>query len=123
MLDCLPHLVLQNFPRADEFNVKKHKVEIQQLKDGNDDCYLEFPPILLEGLGWKEGDDLKFLPQCDGSFIVKKVNLETVEMDFDEDELLKYMQLAHEQGLSLNEFIEKALEQAMGKSDFEKECG
>jgi len=54
---------------------------------------------------------------------LEKVNLETVEMDFDEDELLKYMQLAHEQGLSLNEFIEKALEQAMGKSDFEKECG
>lgn len=33
---------------------KTWTLEVQQDADG--ECYLEFPPDLLESVGWKEGD-------------------------------------------------------------------
>ena len=64
-----------------------HILEVKELEDSSGDSYMEIPPVLLKKLGWEEGDDLKFLPQHNGSIIIKKVNLETIELDFDEDEL------------------------------------
>ena len=97
--------------------------EIKEMQDGSGDSYLEFPPFLFEKMNWKEGDDLKFLPRENGSFIIKKVNYESVELDFDDEELFKYMQLAHEKDQSFNDLVEEALKELINKSDFESECG
>jgi len=102
---------------------ESHTIEVLEVEDGSGDTYIEIPPVLLKKLNWKEGDDLKFLPQPNGSILVKKVNLETVELDFDDDELFKYMQRAHELGISFNQFCEQALEDIVKKRDFENECG
>ena len=91
----------------------KYSIEIKELEDSTGEVYVEIPPVLLEKLEWKEGDDLKFLPQENGSIIVKKVSMETVVLDLDDEELFKYMQAAHEKGMSLNEFIEDTIEGAI----------
>mgnify|MGYP003644464126 CR=1 FL=1 len=100
-----------------------HTIEIRELEDGSGDAYIEIPPALLQKLDWREGDDLKFLPQPSGSILVKKVTLETIELHFDDDELFKYMQRAHELGISFNQFCENALEDVIKKENFEDECG
>jgi len=100
-----------------------HLLEVKELEDDSGDSYMEIPPVLLKKLDWNEGDDLKFLPQPNGSIIIKKVNLETVELDFDEGELFKYMQMAHDQGISFNDLCGNALNEAIIKAQFENECG
>ena len=35
---------------------------------------LTFPDDLLEQLGWKEGDEIKFIDRKDGSFYLEKIN-------------------------------------------------
>lgn len=35
---------------------------------------LTFPDDLLDQLGWKEGDEIKFIDRNDGSFYLEKVN-------------------------------------------------
>lgn len=35
---------------------------------------LTFPDGLLDQLGWKEGDEIKFIDQEDGSFLMEKVD-------------------------------------------------
>jgi bifunctional DNA-binding transcriptional regulator/antitoxin component of YhaV-PrlF toxin-antitoxin module len=35
---------------------------------------LTFPDDLLDQLGWKEGDEINFIDQKDGSFALEKVN-------------------------------------------------
>jgi bifunctional DNA-binding transcriptional regulator/antitoxin component of YhaV-PrlF toxin-antitoxin module len=62
-------------------------------------------------LGWKEGDDVKFTDNGKGCITIKKVKYETIELDFDDDELYKYMQLAHEKGMSFNEWVQHSLEE------------
>ncbi len=76
------------------------------------ELYFRLPDDLLDRLGWKEGDDLKFIPQ-DDAFIIKKVKYETIELDFDDAELFKYMQFAHERNISFNELVEEALVNAI----------
>ena len=97
----------------------KYTVEVRQV----DEYFVEIPPKLLEKVAWKEGDDIKFNIREDGSIHLKKVQTEHVELDFDEEDLLKIMVAAHERGLSLNDFCVKALEEAVMKEDFESECG
>ena len=41
------------------------------------DLILPIPPILLDKLGWKEGDELDFDIREDGSIMVKKVQLKS----------------------------------------------
>ena len=88
--------------------MKVSELEVKQSVDG--ELYFRLPDDLLKILGWEEGDDLKFIPQ-DEAFIIKKVKYETIELDFDDEELLKYMKLAHEKGMSFNEWIEHTLTQ------------
>ena len=73
------------------------------------DLFFELPPELMESLGWKTGDDLKWDETKEGGFILKKVKYETIELDFDDEELFKYMQMAHERNQSFNEFVAEAL--------------
>lgn len=94
--------------------MKITELEVKQSFDG--ELYFRLPDDLLKRLGWEEGDDLKFIPQ-DDAFIIKKVKYETIELDFDEEELLKYMTCAHEQNLSFNEFVEQALKERTKEED------
>ena len=90
--------------------MKVTELEVKESFDG--ELYFRLPDDLLDRLGWKEGDDLKFIPQ-DDAFIIKKVKYETIELDFDDDELFKYMQFAHERNISFNELVEEALVNAI----------
>ena len=87
---------------------KTYTVDVQQDKE-TEDVFVELPPELMKGLGWKTGDDLKWDETKDGGFRLKKVKYETVELDFDDEELFKYMQLAHEKNMSFNQLVEEAL--------------
>jgi len=78
--------------------------------DQSDDLWMDIPTELMEEMGWEVGDDLKFIDHKDGSFRLKRVKYESVELDFDDEELFKYMQLAHERNQSFNEFCQSALE-------------
>jgi antitoxin component of MazEF toxin-antitoxin module len=90
-----------------------YSVNVKELEDERGGLYFEIPPIVLKKLGWKAGDDVKFLPQENGSIRIKKVQTETIELNFDDDELFKYMQMAHENNMSFNEFVESALEEVI----------
>ena len=88
--------------------------ELQVKENENGELYFRLPDDLLKRLGWEEGDDLKFLPQ-DDAFIIKKVKYETIELDFDDEELSKYMTCAHEQNITFNEFCELAIRERMNQ--------
>lgn len=45
--------------------------------------------------------------------------MESIDVDFSDEELLQYMKLAHEQDITFNKFVENALRAAIEK--FEKE--
>jgi bifunctional DNA-binding transcriptional regulator/antitoxin component of YhaV-PrlF toxin-antitoxin module len=45
-------------------------LDVQQ--DENGDAFIEFPPDVLEGTGWKEGDDIEWIDNGDGSWTLKK---------------------------------------------------
>ena len=84
------------------------ELEVKESFDG--ELYFRLPDILMNRLGWEEGDDLKFIEK-DNAFVIKKVKYETIELDFDDDELFKYMKLAHENNMSFNEWIEHSLKE------------
>lgn len=82
------------------------ELKVKQSVDG--DLYFRLPDDLLKRLGWEEGDELKFVPQDEG-FIIKKVKYKTIALEFDEEELLKYMLCANEMNITFNEFCERAI--------------
>lgn len=51
----------------------KWTVTVQEDPD-SDDLILPFPPDLLENMGWKEGDTLKWTEHEDGSWSIKKID-------------------------------------------------
>ena len=80
------------------------KIEVKESSDG--ELYFNLPDDLLNRLG--EGDEIKFVER-DGGFVIKKAKYESIELDIDDEELFKYMKHAHENLLSLNEWVEKCL--------------
>ncbi len=94
--------------------MKVSELEVKESFDG--ELYFRLPDDLLKRLGWEVGDDLKFIPQ-DDAFIITKVKYANIDLDFDEEELLKYMMCAHEQNLSFNEFVEQALKERIKEED------
>jgi predicted aspartyl protease len=84
--------------------------ELEIKENSNGELYFNIPDDVLDRLAWEEGDEIKFTEK-DGGFVLTKVKYETIELDFDEEELLKYMMFAHEQNLSFNEFVEQALKE------------
>lgn len=94
--------------------MKVSELEIKQSFDG--ELYFRLPDDLLKRLGWEEGDELKFVPQ-DEAFIIKKVKYENVELEFDKEELLKYMTFAHEKNITFNELCEEAVKAKMNEAD------
>lgn len=49
-----------------------------------------------------------------------KVKCETIELDFDDEELLKYMMLAHEENITFNELCERALKAKIDELESEE---
>jgi bifunctional DNA-binding transcriptional regulator/antitoxin component of YhaV-PrlF toxin-antitoxin module len=49
------------------------RYEVITQQDDNGDLIIPLPPNLLEELGWKEGDDIKFDFDDKGRFILTKV--------------------------------------------------
>ena len=94
--------------------MKTTQLEVKENIDG--ELYFDLPDELLNRLGWAEGDDIKFVEQ-DGGFLIKKVKYETIQLNFDKDDLFKYMQHAHEQGLSFNEWIENVISEYIKDED------
>lgn len=82
------------------------EVILKETTDG--DLFFTIPDEVLERLGWQEGDDLKF-EERNGAVLIKKIKYESVELEFDDEELLKYMTCAHEQNITFNEFCERAI--------------
>ena len=94
--------------------MKITELEVKENVDG--ELYFRLPDDLLDRLGWEVGDDLKFVPQ-DDAFIIKKVKYETIELDFDDEELLKYMQFAHEKNITFNELCEQAVKEKIKENE------
>ena len=90
------------------------KIEVKESSDG--ELYFNLPDDLLGRLGWAEGDEIKFAER-DGGFVIKKAKYESIELDIDDEELFKYMKHAHENLLSLNEWVEKCLSEFIEVED------
>ena len=89
-----------------------NELQLKETTDG--ELFFNIPDDVLERLGWAEGDDIKFIEK-DNGFILKKVKYENVELEFDDEELLKYMLFAHEKGLSFNELCEQAVKEKLNE--------
>lgn len=87
-----------------------YTIDIKHVEEG-DDLYMQIPDELMEDMGWEIGDDLKFIDHKDGSFRLRKVKYETIELEFDDEDLFKYMHAAHKKDITLNEFIAEAVEE------------
>lgn len=94
--------------------MKVTELEVKESFDG--ELYFRLPDDLLKRLGWEVGDDLKFIPK-DEAFIIKKVKYKTIELDLDEEELLKYMLLAHEKNITFNELCEEAIREKIKEDE------
>ena len=86
------------------------KITELQVKENSDgELYFDLPDELMNHLGWEVGDDVKFIEK-DNGYLIKKVRYETIELDFDKEELLELMNLAHEKNITFNELIAESLE-------------
>jgi bifunctional DNA-binding transcriptional regulator/antitoxin component of YhaV-PrlF toxin-antitoxin module len=92
------------------------EIILKETTDG--DLFFTIPDDVLERLGWKEGDDLKF-EERKGSVLIRKVKYESVELEFDDEELLKYMKFAHESGITFNQLCEDAIKTRLDEIDSE----
>ena len=93
-----------------------NELKLQETEDG--ELFFNIPDDVLNRLGWEEGDDIKFIEK-DGGFLVKKIRYENIQLEFDEEELLKYMQCAHEENITFNEFCERAIKAKLNDLDSE----
>lgn len=96
---------------------KTYEVEVQTDLETNE-SFFEIPPKLLKNLGWKAGDDLKW-EETDDGVRVRKVNYETVELDFDDEEYYRFLRFAHENNMSFNELVEESLKEAIKNNEEE----
>ena len=90
------------------------QVLLKETADG--DLFFTIPDEMLKRLGWEEGDDLKF-EERNGSILIRKVNYENVQLEFNDKELLKYMSYAHQQNMTFNELCEQAIKAKLDELD------
>jgi bifunctional DNA-binding transcriptional regulator/antitoxin component of YhaV-PrlF toxin-antitoxin module len=95
-----------------------NELKLKETEDG--ELFFNIPDDVLERLGWEEGDEIKFVEQ-DGGFLLKKVKYESVELDFDKEDLLNYMTYAHFKNITFNELCEQAIKEKL--DELEKEEG
>ena len=93
-----------------------NELKLQETEDG--ELFFNIPDDVLNRLGWEEGDDIKFIEQ-DGGFLLKKIRYENIQLEFDDEELLKYMQCAHEENITFNEFCDRAIKAKINDLDSE----
>ena len=79
------------------------------VKEDKGELYIEIPEDMLDRLGWKHADELEWVDNKDGTFLLRKPVKVEMEIELSEDELFKYMQQAHREGLSFNSWVEKVL--------------
>lgn len=87
-----------------------NELKLQETDDG--ELFFSIPDDILDRLGWEEGDEIKFVEQ-DGGFLLTKVKYESIELDFDEKDLLKYMMFAHERNITFNELCQNAIKEKL----------
>ena len=90
--------------------MKQHTL---QVKETPGELYFELPDDILNNLGWEAGDELSFEDKGNGTFMITKVKMVDIELEFSDEELFKYMKHAHEQGCSLNEWVNRILKLAL----------
>lgn len=86
--------------------------ELKLQETDNGELFFSIPDDILDRLGWEEGDEIKFVEQ-DGGFLLTKVKYESIELDFDEKDLLKYMMFAHERNITFNELCQNAIKEKL----------
>jgi bifunctional DNA-binding transcriptional regulator/antitoxin component of YhaV-PrlF toxin-antitoxin module len=91
-----------------------NELKLQETQDG--DLFFAIPDDVLDRLDWTEGDDIKCIEK-DNGFILKKVKYENVELEFDDEELLKYMLFAHEKDMTFNELCQNAVREKLNEID------
>jgi len=90
--------------------------ELKVEENSTGELYFTIPPDLLARLGWEPGDEVKFVESSTtNGFLIQRKKYETVELDFSDEELYKFMLAAHERGQSFNEFVESAITFAIDK--------
>ena len=95
--------------------------ELQLKETSHGELFFTIPDDVLERLDWTEGDEIKFIEQECGAFLLTKVKYESIELDFDEKDLLKYMMFAHERNITFNELCQNAIKEKL--DELEKEEG
>ena len=91
-----------------------NELKLQETDDG--ELFFSIPDDILDRLGWEEGDEIKFVEQ-DGGFLLKKVKYESVSLDIDDEDLLKYMMCAHERNITFNELCQNAIKEKLNELD------
>ena len=91
-----------------------NELKLKETDDGN--LFFNIPDDILDRLGWEEGDEIKFVEQ-DGGFLLKKVKYESVSLDIDDEDLLKYMMFAHERDITFNELCQNAIKEKLDELD------
>lgn len=89
-----------------------NELKLKETDDG--DLFFDIPNDVLDRLGWEEGDEIKFVDK-DSGFLLTKVKYESIELDFDEKDLLKYMMLAHERNITFNELCQNAIKEKLNE--------
>lgn len=108
-------------------NQRVYAVEVSDYK--NNRAYrMKDPAIELDKQAW---DDVEWtdLDVVD-DFIQKALSIKAgedydtrvqVQVDFSDDELLRYMTMAHEMDITFNELVERALKAAIEEAEFHKD--
>ena len=86
------------------------ELKLQETEDG--ELFFNIPDDILKRLGWEEGDEIKFIER-DRGFLLKKVKYETISIDIDEEDMLKYMMFAHEKNITFNQLCEDAVKEKL----------
>jgi bifunctional DNA-binding transcriptional regulator/antitoxin component of YhaV-PrlF toxin-antitoxin module len=93
-----------------------NQLQVKENADG--ELFFNIPDDVLERLGWEEGDGIEFEDQGDG-FFLRRVKYDSVELDFDNEDLLKYMIFAHKQNITFNELCNRAIKEKLDEIDSE----
>jgi len=91
-----------------------NELKLKETDDG--ELFFNIPDDILERLGWEEGDEIKFVEQ-DGGFLLTKVKYESVSLDIEDEDLLKYMMFAHEKNITFNELCEEAVKEKLKENE------
>lgn len=46
-----------------------------------------------------------------------------IELDIPEEDLVRYLQIAHDRGITFNELVEEAVREKLIEEELESECG